>query len=91
VGEAHPEREGGNCSPTEKEENFNQLPVSSRIILLVITKNVMIFFLMNLKSSRYRTINLIRLRNILDWAPFKERMVFRGYNKDDSHEEKKGG
>jgi len=39
--------------------------------------------------TRYRTINLIRLRNLLDWAPFKERMVFRGYNKVDSHEEEK--
>jgi len=36
--------------------------------------------------TRYRTINLIRLRNLF---PVKERMVFRGYNKVDSHEEEK--
>ena len=31
---AHPEREWGNCSPTQKEEKFNQLPVPSRLIFL---------------------------------------------------------
>ena len=31
---AHPEREWGNCSPTQREEKFNQLPVTSRLIFL---------------------------------------------------------
>ena len=34
VGEAHPEREGGKLLSYRKGRNFNQLPVSSRLIFL---------------------------------------------------------